>query len=75
MSKTVEEAKAALDAARAAVLSEMESDITRKEGSGAQERRREERQQKLRDVEYQAARELEQAERRQRESASGNTSS
>lgn len=74
MSKTVEEAKAALDAARAAVLSEMESDIARKEGSGAQERRREERQQKLRDAEYQAERELEQAERRQRESASGNTS-
>ncbi|MGZ8876369.1 MAG: hypothetical protein ACXW1F_07825 [Halobacteriota archaeon] len=74
MSKTVEEAKAALDVARAAVLNEMESDITRKEGSGAQERRREERQQNLRDAEYEAERELEQAERRQRESAGGNTS-
>jgi len=75
MRKTIEEAKAALDVARAAVLSEMESDLTRKDGSGAQERRREERQQKLRDAEYEAERELEQAEQRQRESASGNTSS
>lgn len=70
MNKTVDEAKTALDAARAALRSELESDLTRRDGSGAQERRREDHQQQLHDDVYDAKRELEQAQQRQRESAS-----
>lgn len=58
MSKTVEQAEAALARANAALLSELERDAERSEGSGAQERRREERQQSLRDAVAQCERDL-----------------
>jgi hypothetical protein len=72
VTKTVEEARAALDAARAAYLSALERDCERREGSGAQERRNDERLEKLRDAEYDAERELEAAERQRQKDASGN---
>lgn len=50
MSQTVEQATAALAEARDAYLSELKRDAERSEGSGAQERRREEHQQKLSDA-------------------------
>lgn len=49
MTKTVEQAEKALADARSAYLSELERDIHRREGSMAQERRREEHQQALRE--------------------------
>lgn len=49
MSYTIEEAQAQLDAANAAFLDELRQDSMRSEGSGAQERRREEHQQRLKD--------------------------
>lgn len=58
MNKTVEQAEAALACAKAAYLSELERDCERSEGSGAQERRREEHQQSLRDAIAQCEREL-----------------
>ena len=72
MTKTVEEAKADLEAARAAYLSALERDCERSEGSGAQERRNDERLERLRNAEYDAERELEAAERRQQKSGGGN---
>lgn len=65
MSKTVEQAEAALKAANAAYLNELERDCERRDGSGAQERRREEHQQSLRDDIAQRERDLEGAKRRQ----------
>lgn len=59
----IKQAEADLAAARAAVLSELEQDAKRSEGSGAQERRREEHMQRLRDEEYQCERALEAAKR------------
>ncbi len=50
MSRTVEQARVALASANAAFRSELEIDCNRGEGSGAQERRREEHQQSLRDA-------------------------
>lgn len=58
MSETVEQATAALAAAKAALLSELERDAERQEGSGAQERRREEHLQSLRDAVYECERNL-----------------
>ncbi|ENA27039.1 hypothetical protein HMPREF1487_09518 [Pseudomonas sp. HPB0071] len=63
MSQAVEQATAALAAARAAYLSELERDAERGEGSGAQERRREEHQQSLRDAVAECERDLEIAKR------------
>lgn len=65
MTKNLEEAKATLHAATAAYASALEHDCERSEGSGAQERRNDERLEKLRDAEYDAKRELEAAERAQ----------
>lgn len=64
MSKIVEQAEAELAAAKAAYLSELERDCERSDGSGAQERRREEHQQKLRDEIARCERNLEEAKRR-----------
>lgn len=50
MSKTIEEVQAQLDAAKAAYLDELRQDSERSEGSGAQERRREEHLQRLKDA-------------------------
>jgi hypothetical protein len=69
VTKTVEEATAGLDAARAAYLSALEHDCERSEGSGAQERRNDERLERLRNAEYNAEQELEAAKRRQQKSA------
>jgi len=52
MSNAIEQAEAALARANAAYLSELKRDCERGEGSGAQERRREEHQQSLRDDVY-----------------------
>jgi len=49
MNKTITQAEVALASANAAYLSELERDAERNGGSGTQERRREERQQTLRD--------------------------
>ena len=49
MSNTHQEAQAQLDVANAAYQDELQQDGDRSEGSGAQERRREERQQRLKD--------------------------
>ena len=49
MTKTVKQAEVDLAAANAAYLEELRQDSERSEGSGAQERRREEHQQLLRD--------------------------
>ncbi|WP_406625376.1 hypothetical protein [Acidovorax sp. SDU_ACID1] len=61
MVQTVEQAKAALASAEAEYLSELERDAERSEGSGAQERRREEHQQSLRDAIDQCKRDLDAA--------------
>lgn len=74
MNKTVEQAEAALASANAAYLSELKRDCERSEGSGAQERRREERQQSLRDAIAQCERDLEEAKRHHLTSAGGSTS-
>lgn len=71
MTKTVEEATAELEAARAAYLSALERDCERSEGSGAQERRNDERLERLRNAEYDAEQELEAAKRRQQKSGDG----
>lgn len=63
MSQTVEQATAALAAANAAYLSELELDAGRGEGSGAQECRREKRQQSLCDAIEECERALEAAKR------------
>lgn len=67
MTKNLEEAKATLHAATAACASALERDCERSEGSGAQERRNDERLEKLRDAEYDAKREVETAEREQQD--------
>lgn len=64
MSQTVEQATKALAAAKAAYLDELERDSERGDGSGAQERRREEHQQSLRDDITQCERDLEAAKHR-----------
>jgi uncharacterized protein YpuA (DUF1002 family) len=64
MSKTVEQAEAALASANAAYLSELKRDSERGEGSGAQERRREERLESLRDDVAERERDLEVAKRK-----------
>lgn len=61
MSKTIEQAEAALASANAAHLDELRQDCERSEGSGAQERRREEHQQSLRDAITQCEHDLEEA--------------
>lgn len=61
MNKTVEQAEAALAVAKTSYLSELERDCERSEGSGAQERRREEHQQSLRDELARCERDLEEA--------------
>jgi len=63
MSKTVEQAEAALAAAKNAYLSEVKRDSERREGSGAQERRGEEHQASLRRTVEQCERDLEEARR------------
>ena len=68
MSKTVEQAESALASAKAAYLSELKRDCERRDGSGAQERRREEHQQSLRDDIAHCERALEDAKRRQKQS-------
>jgi len=64
MNKSVAQAEAALSSANSAYLSELESDIERQEGSGAQERRRDDRRQALGDAVAQCERDLEEAKRR-----------
>ena len=71
MTKTVEEAKAAFAAASAAYLNALEHDCERSEGSGAQERRNDERLERLRDAEYDAKQVLEEAEREQQKNVGG----
>jgi hypothetical protein len=61
MRQTVEQAQAALDAANAAYLDELRRDCDRSDGSFAQERRREEHQQRLREAVTQCERDLEAA--------------
>jgi hypothetical protein len=73
VTKTAEEAKVALEAASAAYLSALERDCERSEGSGAQERRNDERLERLRDAKYAAKRELEAVEREQQKNGGGNT--
>ena len=58
MTTTVKQAEADLAAANAAYLDELRQDCERSEGSGAQERRREEHQQLLRDRIAQRERDL-----------------
>jgi hypothetical protein len=74
MNKTVGQAEVALASAKAAYLSESERDCERSEGSGAQERRREEHQQSLRDVITQCERDLEEAKRHRLAGAGGSAS-
>ena len=61
--KTVEQAQAALESATAAFNNELERDCNRSPGSGAQERRRDEHLQKLRDTVFWCEKELEEAKR------------
>jgi len=63
MVKTVREAEIALEAAKAQYSSELEADARRSDGSGAQERRREEYQDSLRETVWQCERDLEEAKR------------
>ena len=63
MAKTVAQAEAALAAANAAFISELEADCNRSEGSGAQEARRAKYQQGLQDDIARCERELEEAKR------------
>lgn len=72
MTKTVAQAEAALKSAQAELLNELKRDCERRDGSYAQERRREEHQQSLRDAVRQCERDLEEAKRRQTESTTGN---
>jgi hypothetical protein len=66
MTKTVEQAEAALASAEAAYLRELEADCDRSEGSGAQERRHEEHRQSLRDDIAQCKHDLEEVKRLQK---------
>jgi hypothetical protein len=61
MNKTVKQAEAALTSAKAAYMEELRQDCERSEGSGAQERRREEHQQSLKDEISRCERVLEEA--------------
>lgn len=61
MSKSIEQAEEALKAAKAAYMNELSSDSERREGSDAQERRREEHQERLCDQVAKCERELEDA--------------
>lgn len=67
MSKTIEQAKAALASARAAHLEESRQDSERSDGSSAQERRREAHQQSLKNEISRCERELEEAKSGQTE--------
>ena len=73
MSKPIEQAEIVLATANAAYLSELERDCQRSDGSGAQERRREEHQQSLRNAMAQCERDLEEAKRHHLASAGGST--
>lgn len=73
MNTTIEQAEVALAAANAAYLSELKRDSERFEGSGAQEQRREERQQNLRDEIARCERDLEEAKRHHRTGAGDST--
>lgn len=73
MSKTVEEAQARLDAANAAYLGELRQNSERSEGSGAQERRREEHQQRLKDEVDRCERDLDLAKKAAPEQERGRT--
>jgi hypothetical protein len=61
MNQSIEQAEAALASAKAAYLSELQRDSDRGDGSDAQERRREENQQALRDDIAKCERDLETA--------------
>jgi hypothetical protein len=61
MQQTMQHAQAALDSAKAAYLAELQRDCERPDGSSAQERRREEHQEKLRQAVAQCERDLEAA--------------
>jgi hypothetical protein len=74
MSKTIEQAEIALASANAVYLNELKRDSERNEGSGAQERRREEHQQSLLDTIAQCANDLEEAKRNQLAGAGGSAS-
>ena len=63
MSKTVAEAESTLAEAKTKFLSELEADAQRGDGSGAQERRREEHQQGLRNTVLCCEQDLEEARR------------
>lgn len=63
MSKTIEQAEAALASAEAAYLEELKRDSERRDGSDAQERRREEHKQSRRASISQCERDLEEAKR------------
>lgn len=63
MSKTIEQAAAELATANANYLNELERDIERLDGSGAQEARRETHRESLRDAIYQGERAVEEVRR------------
>jgi hypothetical protein len=69
MIKSIEQAEAALASANAAYLDELRQECERSEGSGAQERRREEHQQLLRDAISQCERDLVETKRHQMQHA------
>lgn len=71
MTKTIDEATADFEAARAAYLSALERDCERSEGSGAQERRNDEYLETLRHAEHDAEQALEAAKRRQQNDGDG----
>lgn len=68
MKMTVEEAKAALDKAEAAWMRELELDCNRRDGSGAQEARRERHREELQEEKYRCKKALEEALREEAES-------
>lgn len=70
MSQTVEQAEAALAAAKAAYQNELGRNVKRSEGSGAQERRREENMKLLHDDVVACEMRLEEAKRNQHLSVS-----
>lgn len=72
MAKTIEQATADFEAARAAYMSALERDCERSEGSGAQERRNDKYLETLREAERDAERELTAAKRQQQESGGAN---
>ena len=65
MSQTTEQARIALAAAEESYLEELRRDSERNEGSGAQERRREDNQQSMQDKIAQCKRDLEDATKRE----------